>query len=691
MLLADPLTKLPGIGVKIAEKLHLLGLHNVQDLLFHLPLRYEDRTRIVSIAAAAPGEQAQICGRIIRVENRNTSKGSMLECTAEEKGTGIIFRTVFWHLYPNQIREFAAGKYIICFGLPISGPYGWSMSHPDYQLTSSIDQMVLPRFLLPVYPTTKGLRSEKIMQCTEAALQAAAEEGIEELLPPEAAGGITLLEALQFVHRVPGDYNWHLVRDGSSPHMRRIALEELTANTVAVRMARSRNNSHSAPSMPCRGTLRNALLSSLPFHPTAAQMRVTGEIDRDMEKQVPMLRLLQGDVGSGKTLVAALSTLNAAENNFQTAVMAPTEILAAQHHRKFAQLLEPLGITTVLLSGRLKPRERREALEKIASGEAVIAVGTHALFQDDVTFRDLGYIIIDEQHRFGVEQRLRLLTKGMSGNRIPHQLVMTATPIPRTLAMTSYADLDVSSIDEMPPGRKPIITRLIGSRARNKLIDRIRSVCRDQKWQVYWVCPLIEESERMDFAAAEEECRRLQEELPELKIGLIHGRLPGEDKQRIMQEFKDGSLDVLIATTVIEVGVDVPNATVIVIEDPQRLGLAQLHQLRGRVGRGQRQSYCMLYAASELSETARERLDFLSGCTDGLKIAEKDLELRGPGEYMGTRQTGSAGLRIAEFLRDSSLIPQANELARDIAEHRQEVAEKLISRWTSSDSTFTQT
>lgn len=687
-MLKDPLTTIPGVGKKMAEKLSLLSLDTMEDLLYYKPLRYENHTTIVPVSAAEPGESVMIAGRIMAVQNKNTRIGPMLECTVTDN-EGTVLKVNFWHLYPNQTREFEKGKVIACFGIVERNMFGCSMSHPLHWIASSLSDIRLPKFHTPIYSVTKGIKSEKISQLVDSALSAAEKEGIEELIPADVTGGITLLEALKYMHRVPKDQDPAQVNEPSNPYHRRIALEELTANTAAVYISRSVNGNYGTYPIKNSGILRKRMLDSLKFRPTGAQLRVTAEIDADMNANVPMLRLLQGDVGSGKTLVAAMSTLNAIESGYQTAIMAPTEILAGQHYSKFTDLLSPLGITTVLLNGRLKAKEKRLTLEKITSGEAQIVIGTHALFQENVEFRNLAYVIIDEQHRFGVEQRLKLLNKGQQGNRLPHQLVMTATPIPRTLAMTSYADLNVSTIDELPPGRKPVTTKLIGSTSRDRLLGRIKDVCLNQKWQIYWVCPLIEESEVLDCAAAEEEFARLKQSLPELKIGLVHGRMPGDEKQQVMDDFKNGRIDMLVATTVIEVGVDVPNANIIVIEDPQRLGLAQLHQLRGRVGRGQKQSFCMLYSTTDLSSAATERLSFLCNNSDGLRIAEKDLEIRGPGEYLGTKQTGVAGMKIADFLKDQDIISQANDLAKKITDTSPATARKLIERWTKANSAFT--
>lgn len=685
----ESITTLPGVGGKMAEKLQLLGIRTICDLWFHLPIRYENHTKITPSAAANPNENVIILGLITSVSSRATRNGTMLECQLRENGSCSPIKAVFWHLYPNQIREFKTGKYLLCYGQVNRDTFGCSMSHPDYEILSNISEISLPDHLTPIYSTTKGITSEKIQKIADKALQLMSAQDPEELLPAGENITISLQDALKKIHHPPIDADLNQLQEHTSPEQRRLILEELTANTLSVYTARTAVKKHAAIPLISKGILQQALLSSLKFTPTGAQMRVTREICNDLAGNTPMLRLLQGDVGSGKTLVAALTALCALECGYQVALMAPTEILATQHYTKLNELFGNLGISVTLLVGKLKAREKKTIQEQIALGNAKLVIGTHALFQDQVVFKNLAYVIIDEQHRFGVEQRYKLLMKGSCNAVYPHQLVMTATPIPRTLAMTSYADLNVSTIDELPPGRKPITTKIITSNARDKLLQRIHEVCTQKHWQVYWVCSLIEESEVLDCAAAEKECNELSNALPDLSIGLVHGRMTAHDKQAVMDKFKNGEVDVLVATTVIEVGVDVPNANIIIIEDPERLGLAQLHQLRGRVGRGQEQAFCILFTTGPISTQGRERLEFLSNNHNGLKIAEKDLEIRGPGEYLGTKQTGVAAMKIADLLRDQYLVPEANRLAQDIATNRPDLVPKLIARWINSNEAFT--
>lgn len=684
-----PITKLQGVGEKIAEKLHILGIQTISDLWFYLPLRYEDHTKITPVANALPNTNVVVLGSIISVSSKSTRNGSMLECQIQEFNTNTIIKVIFWHLYPNQIREFVKNKFLLCFGLVTTDYFGYVMVHPNYEIYTDHSKITLPKHLTPIYSITKGITSERIEQLVNKALSLMDSNNPEELLPIKQNNYISLQEAIKKLHQPPCDISIDQLKDNSTPEQKRLILEELVAHTLSVYVARTENNRHSAITLQSKGILQQALISSLKFKPTNAQLRVTEEISKDMSKETPMLRLLQGDVGSGKTLVAALTALNAIENNYQVALMAPTEILATQHFEKLSALFSPLGIKVAQLNGKMKAKEKKVALEEISLGLSQLVIGTHALFQENVIFKNLAYVIIDEQHRFGVEQRLKLIQKGISEKTYPHQLVMTATPIPRTLAMTTYADLNVSTIDELPPGRKPITTRLISDNSREKLINRINDVCLNKHWQVYWVCSLIEESDILDCAAAEKECEELTNALPKLKIGLVHGRMDPQTKQQVMDEFKAGTIDLLVATTVIEVGVDVPNANIIIIEDPERLGLAQLHQLRGRVGRGQEQAFCLLYSTSPLSPQGRERLEFLANNHNGLKIAEKDLEIRGPGEYLGTKQTGVASMKIANLLRDQNLVPEANRIAQEIACDSPEVIQKLISRWINTNTSFT--
>ncbi len=674
-------TVLPGVAEKVQQKLNSLNIYTVGDLLFHLPLRYEDHTKIVSAKNASPDIMVNICGKLVYTNSKFTKKGPMTECIIQEQD-GTEVELIFWNLYPNQQRNLIKGKIVLAFGAITSNfNRNYVMAHPAFKLYDSYKDIEMPSELTPIYPQTNGLTSDKISKLVNYSLKLIEDESPEELLPTEVCP-VSLVDALKFVHHPPVDSDLEQLGNAQTEAQQRLIIEELTAQTVAVLQSKIKNASQRAYPLSSEHLLQKTLISNLPFKPTEAQLKVIKEINADLEKNTPMMRLLQGDVGSGKTLVAAVSSLAAIEKGFQVALMAPTEILAEQHFLKISKLFEPLGIEVAYLNGKQKAKERRSELEKISSGTAMFAIGTHALFQEQVVFKNLALVIIDEQHRFGVEQRLRLLEKGAVNNKLPHQLVMTATPIPRTLAMTSYADLAVSTIDELPPGRKPVTTTLLTHQQKNKLLERIRHVCVEQKWQVYWVCSLIEKSEALeDCAAAEEVAQELASELQELKIGLIHGRLSQEEKQSVMEEFKLGKINLLVATTVIEVGVDVPNANIIIIENPERLGLAQLHQLRGRVGRGQKQSFCILFCKNKISEESRHRLEFLKNNHDGLKIAEEDLNIRGPGEYMGTKQTGVSSMKIANFIRDQHLIDKANNIARNIIENAPEQSIKLIRRW----------
>lgn len=675
------ITRLSGVGDKILEKFKSLNISTIGDLLFHLPLRYEDHTKFINACDADPEQSVNICGKIIRVTSKLTKRGSQLNCIIKQDN-GDDVELIFWHLYPNQQKSFVYGKTLLAFGQVTIGFRGlYTMAHPSFKIYNSKAEITLPTELTPIYPQTSGITTDKIANLVKEALELADEIQLEELLPAQYVH-TTLIDAIKFVHHPPVSTDLNLLLNAQTEAQQRLILEELVAQTMAVLQAKVKNAKQKAEPLISDHHLQKALIAQLSFKPTNAQLRVIDEINHDLASPVPMMRLLQGDVGSGKTLVAAVCSLTAIEKGYQVALMAPTEILSEQHYQKIKALYEPLGIQVAYLNGKQKTKERREELEKIQSGSALFVVGTHALFQDQVEFKHLSLVIIDEQHRFGVEQRLKLLQKGAIDNKLPHQLVMTATPIPRTLAMTSYADLAVSTIDEMPPGRKPIQTSIVKEHQKDKLLERIRSVCTEKKWQIYWVCTLIEKSEVLeDCAAAEEIAQELKESLPELKIGLVHGRLPPENKQSIMDQFKQGEINLLVATTVIEVGVDVPNANIIIIQNPERLGLAQLHQLRGRVGRGQSQAYCILFCTKALTDEAHHRLEFLKNNHDGLKIAEEDLLIRGPGEYIGTKQTGVGSMKIANFIRDQKNVAEANKIANELIETQPEIATKLIQRW----------
>ncbi|BBQ23927.1 MULTISPECIES: ATP-dependent DNA helicase RecG [Aeromonas] len=672
------LDSLKGVGSKMLEKLERLGLATVQDLLFHLPLRYEDRTQVWPIGDLPPGLHGAVEGEIQDTQ-LVMGRRRMLVCRISD-GTGSLTLR-FFNFTAAQKNSLAQGRLIRCFGETRPGKYGLEMAHPEYKLLGEEQAGQTEEALTPVYPTTEGLRQLTLRSLTDQALAQLDLYGVEELLPaglyPQQ---IDLAAALKLLHRPPPSVALALLESGQHPAQQRLVLEELLAHNLSVLKVRAQAQNQLARALKPAPKLVEQLLGALPFTPTGAQSRVVAEIARDLQQSHPMMRLVQGDVGSGKTLVAALAALQAIGNGCQVGLMAPTELLAEQHAINFARWLEPLGIKVGWLAGKQKGKAREEALAAIADGSVKMVVGTHAIFQEQVVFQRLALVIIDEQHRFGVHQRLALREKGEREGVHPHQLIMTATPIPRTLAMTAYADLDTSVIDELPPGRTPITTVALPDSRRQDVIERVRLACEEGK-QAYWVCTLIEESEVLECQAAEDTAAELQTLLPGLHIGLVHGRMRPLEKQRVMEEFKAGILQLLVATTVIEVGVDVPNASLMIIENPERLGLAQLHQLRGRVGRGSVASHCVLLYHAPLSKTAQSRLGVLRETNDGFLIAQRDLELRGPGELLGTRQTGLADLKIADLVRDQPLIPQVQKMARFLMDKHPAHVEPLIRRW----------
>ena len=679
-LAQTPVTVLKGVGPGMATKLEKLGLNTLQDLLFHLPLRYEDRTRITSIRNLLPGIYTNIIGEIT---NNQIVQGKrrMLMVTLND-GTGSI-NLRFFHFSASQKNHLSIGNNIRCYGEINRGARGFEIVHPEYKPLDN-DQSLTPveETLTPVYPTTDGLRQISLRNLTEQALVRLKRGQVEELLPNEFINeSYSLEQALTIIHRPPPETSTVQIEEGKHPAQLRLIKEELIAHNLSMLKLRQSVDKLDALALETDYELNQKFLDSLPFSPTNAQTRVVEEIRKDLAKLTPMMRLVQGDVGSGKTLVAGLAALTAIGQGYQVALMAPTEILAEQHAINFQKWFAPLGIAVGWLAGKTKAKARRVALEHIASGDMQLVIGTHALFQEQVIFNKLTLIIIDEQHKFGVHQRLSLREKGVFDNKYPHQLIMTATPIPRTLAMTAYADLDTSVIDELPPGRTPITTVALPDTRRDQVIARIKQGAINDDRQTYWVCTLIEESEVLQCQAAEDTAVYLQEQLPELKIGLVHGRMKSDEKQAVMDTFKSGELHLLVATTVIEVGVDVPNASLMVIENPERLGLAQLHQLRGRVGRGAIASHCVLMYKTPLTKTATKRLGVLRDSNDGFVIAEKDLQIRGPGELLGTRQTGLAELKIADLVRDAALIPEIQQTAYLLWKKYPENAQALINRW----------
>ncbi len=686
--MSQALTDLQGVGPRLQERLSELGIHAVEDLLFHLPLRYEDRTHLHAIGAVRPGTRVLIEGE---VEHSAIVRGrrSMLVVVLSD-GTGRV-NLRFFHFRAHQKTQLARGATLRCFGEVRAGYQGLEMVHPSYtRIVPGRETPVADR-LTPIYPSAEGLGQNTWIRLTDQALSAlsAGKLELEELLPEGMTRNLrlpSLAEAITYIHRPPPDADVTALTERNHPAQHRLAMEELLAHNVSMQRLHRRQRARSAPALPAETESEQKFLSRLPFDLTRAQLRVRDEITSDLSQSHPMQRLVHGDVGSGKTVVAALAALRAMGNGYQVAIMAPTEILAEQHLRVFSEWLLPMGIEPIWLSSKVTGKARTAALEALAT-DAPIAIGTHALMQEGVAFRRLGLVIVDEQHRFGVHQRMALLEKGSDGSGQPHQLIMTATPIPRTLAMTAYAGLEVSVIDELPAGRKPVTTVAVGNERRGEVIRRVAAACGEER-QAYWVCTLIEESDAIQAQAAEAVAQDLRERLDELNIGLVHGRMKAAEKQAVMQDFERGNIHLLVATTVIEVGVDVPNASLMIIENAERLGLAQLHQLRGRVGRGAVQSSCVLLYTAPLGDLARQRLDIMRQTSDGFRIAEKDLELRGPGEVLGTRQTGMLQFRVADLARDAHLLQRIPAVADSLLKHHPEQVDKLIKRWVGDASRF---
>jgi ATP-dependent DNA helicase RecG len=673
-----PVSTLRGTGPQTLSRLEKLNIASVQDLLFHLPLRYEDRTRITPIGSLNPGVHALVEGRVELTEVIPKGRRSLV-CRISD-GTGFL-NLRFFHFTAKQIDQFSRGTLLRCFGEIRNGYYGAEMTHPDYRLIGEAETGTPDASLTAVYPLTEGIHQKTLRGLMTQALALADDSRLPDWLPdavPEPGRKPRLLEALHLLHQPPAGC------DPNSPRLagarERLAFEELLAHHLSLSRFRAETQAHRAPLLKPDPASAEQFLQALPFALTNAQRRVIGEIEADLAAGRPMMRLVQGDVGSGKTVVAAQTALTALASQCQVAVMAPTDLLAEQHFRNFRQWLEPLGVQLAYLSGRLKGETRQAALSAVAAGSAGLVIGTHALFQEHVVFHKLGLVIIDEQHRFGVHQRLALREKGSRDGLYPHQLIMTATPIPRTLAMLGYADLDLSVIDERPPGRTPVNTVVVPTARRADIVARITDWVGKGR-QVYWVCTLIEESEALQCEAAEKTAMLLAETLPEVRVALVHGRQKSAEKETVMQSFKAGEVDLLVATTVIEVGVDVPNASLMIIENAERLGLAQLHQLRGRVGRGPGEAHCVLLYQPPLSLTAKQRLAILRDSDDGFVIAEKDLQLRGPGELLGTRQTGQIQFRVADLVRDAHLLDSVNRMADVILRNYPDRVDKLIRRW----------
>ena len=680
-ILLEPVTTLRGVGAKMASRLAEIGIRSLEDLLFHFPLRYQDRTQVTPIAGLRDQVDAVIKGTVRGAAVTMGRRRTLL--VKVEDGTGLL--TVrFFHFRQAQVTQFKTGARVQLFGTPRRLGSGTEVIHPEYRLGETAD-LVEPA-LTPVYPTVSGIGQSTWRKLCGQALAALNRQPPEDLLQGITEDRITLGEAIAFLHNPPPGTELDPIHGGVHPAQIRLAREELIAHQLTVQGVRDTERKHQAPSITSAAEITQQFIAGLPFAPTAAQMRVAKELAADMAQPQPMLRLVQGDVGSGKTLVAAQATLDTIAAGYQVAFMAPTELLAEQHHANLAGWFDELGLPVAWLSGRIKGKARQAVLEQLEHGQAPVVVGTHALFQDDVVFQRLGLIIVDEQHRFGVHQRLSLADKGADGQH-PHQLALTATPIPRSLAMVAYGDLDCSIIDELPPGRQPVTTTLIDSTRREAVIRRVGAACQDGR-QAYWVCTAIEESDTLDIEAAEATADQLGSALPGVRVGMVHGKLKPQEKASVMAAFKAGDIQLLVATTVIEVGVDVPNASLMIIDNAERLGLAQLHQLRGRVGRGATESHCLLMFKQPLSDTAQQRLTTMQESSDGFLIAERDLAIRGPGELLGTRQTGLAAFRIALLPEHEDLLIEAQAVAARLYEHDLPRAQALMQRWAGARADF---
>lgn len=674
-----PLTTLKGVGAKLAAQLSRIGIDNCQDLIFHLPFRYEDRTQVTPVYQLRHGQQALILATIEGAQVQFGRRRSLL-VQLNDVGAHLTMRLFYFNA--QQQRALERGEWIQCYGEVRNGPRGMEMVHPEYKVYDIKPDSVTTDELTPVYPTTEGVGQARMRKLVDqACLQCGT--ATQDYLPESIRQQLKLLslnQALSIVHAPKADDDINSLLQGTHPAQNRLALEELLAHHLALRAVRDSREQETAPQIDTNGSLWPKLKQALGFELTGAQHRVIEELEVDLAKTSPSLRLVQGDVGSGKTVVAAAAALHAVDKGYQAVIMAPTELLAEQHRNNFEAWCKPLGVETVWLTGRLSAALRREAVAKIASGEAQIALGTQALFQDAVDFKNLGLIIVDEQHRFGVGQRLALKKKGEQKGLVPHQIIMSATPIPRSLSMVYYADMDVSNIDELPPGRLPVQTVVLPNTRREEVQQRVRLACQQGR-QAYWVCPLIEESDALQAQAAEESVVQLRQALPELNVELVHGRMKPKEKDALMEAFRKGETDLLVATTVIEVGVDVTNASLMIIENSERLGLAQLHQLRGRVGRGSDQAVCLLMYQSPLGKNGKTRLDILRQTGDGFEIARHDLEQRGPGELMGTRQTGEGTLKVANIIRDQALLLVVEQAAQELTKQAPEIKSKIIARW----------
>jgi ATP-dependent DNA helicase RecG len=668
------------VGPALASKLERLNVSRVEDLLFMLPLRYEDRTHLTRLGNLRAGHRCLVSGEVLLAETVYRGRRSLLVRISDGSGQ-ITLR--FFYSSRQQQNQFQQGVSVSCFGDVRAGPGGLEMIHPEYRILRAEQNPVTSDALTPIYSVTEGLQQGRLRKLVGEALGIMRSTPPDELLPDEVRAALsmpTLSEALLYLHQPPPDADLRSIEEGRHPCQLRLSFEELLAHYMSLRNLRLLARQESAVAMARGTTATQAFIRSLPYRLTGAQSRVCDEIAADLRQPHPMMRLIQGDVGSGKTVVAAVAAIKAIACGKQVAIMAPTELLAEQHWHNFGLWFAELDIQLAWLSGSQRQKDRKQSLAMIASGEAGLIVGTHALFQESVEFHDLALIIIDEQHRFGVQQRMALRDKGVTSKHHPHQLVMTATPIPRTLAMAAYADLDISVIDELPPGRQPVSTVALPEQRRDEVVARVREACSGGQ-QAYWVCPLIEESELLNYEAAEARHERLVQALPDLRIGLVHGRMKSAARDKVMRAFKAGEIDVLVATTVIEVGVDVPAASLMIIENAERMGLSQLHQLRGRVGRGKAQSHCVLLYKKPLGQLARSRLSVLRDSNDGFLVAQRDLELRGPGELLGTRQTGLPQYRIADLVRDAELMPDVQRVAEKLQRTAPENSTRIMQRW----------
>lgn len=690
MSLENACLSLPGVGAQLAAKLAKCHIHSISDLLFHLPYRYQDRTRVTPLRDIREQEYCVIVGHVTKTQTVVAKKRTLI-CHVEDK-TGVISLR-FFHFNQHQAKAMQDKKIIRAFGEVRRFGQQMTMVHPEYQLLSDEENFVVEETLTPIYPSTQGLSQTRLRQLVSTALDRYESELSQlEWMPKDTLTDhrfVSFAEALITLHNPPPDIAIQTLESGQHPALQRIVFEELLAQQLSMAFAKQKRQALSAPSLPPSPQSDTALQAQLPFALTNAQQRVCQEIKDDLSKATPMLRLVQGDVGAGKTVIAAFAAMQAIANGYQVALMAPTDLLTEQHSKNLATWLTPLGIKVMRLSGKLKTSEKRTVLEAINTHSCQLVVGTHALFQKGVEFSKLGLVIIDEQHRFGVNQRISLHDKGKQDDKLAHQLLLTATPIPRTLSMTQFAHLDLSVLDELPPGRVPIKTAVMSLDRRDEIITRLANAVQDGR-QVYWVCTLIEESESLQCQAAVNTAETLQNALPQVRVGLVHGKMKADAKDATMQAFKSGDLDLLVATTVIEVGVDVPNASLMIIENAERLGLSQLHQLRGRVGRGTQQAHCLLMYQPPLSMQGQERLQVMRDTTDGFIIAEKDMTLRGAGDFLGTRQTGYQQYKLVDLERDKSLLPKVSQTARDLIQHDIHLAKQLVSRWHGSREQYLQ-